>query len=371
MSYATAVTGVERATFAFPDGSVALQDITLLAEPGELLAVIGPSGSGKSSLLRAIAGLLDLDSGRVLIAGEYTTGSPQDRDVAMVFEQTQLIAFLDVARNMSLGLDVRHVPSAEAHERVADRARRLRLTRLLARKPATLSRGEAARVGIGRALVRVPKAFLLDEPLAHLDAQERAGTRQQISAVIRETGVTALLVTHDPADALSIGDRAAVLDHGSVVQVAPPRELYDAPANVFVADFVSTVPIGLVPATLVVSGAMAGYQVGTRTLPTWLPAPDAVAGYRDRQVLLGLRAEDVYEDPRPEHGILTGVVATVEYVGPHAIVGMLVGEHRIHARFDRHTSVRPGSAVTVGIDAARAHVFDPISRRALANPPRG
>ena len=243
------------------------------------------------------------------------------------------------------------------------------LSRLLRRRPQTLSRGEQARVGIGRALVRTPRAFLLDEPLAHLDAGARAETRRHIREAVTETGVTTLYVTHDQSEAMAIGDRVAVLDQGSVVQVSSPRELYRAPVNTFVADFVGSVPIGLVPARLVVSGGMAGYRIGDRTLTTWTSPPSSLEGYRDKDVLLGLRADDVHEIPQPEHVRVTGLVTGLERTGRHAVVSIQVGDHRLNARFDGRARVRPGDTVTVGVDAVRAHVFDPVSKRAIAHPP--
>ena len=371
MSQPNGVTGLDRATAVHPDGSVALREASLFAEPGELLAVLGPSGSGKSSLLRAIAGLLPLRSGRVVLDGEEAVEPIGKRGVAMVFEDNHLIPFLDVARNISFPLDLAHVPPQETRARVAEHARGLRLTRLLPRKPATLSHGEKARVGIGRALVRVPRVFLLDEPLAHFDAGERIRMRHHLSDVVRNAGVTTFYVTHDQSEALAIGDRVAVLNDGAVVQVASPRQLYDEPVNTFVADFVGAAPIGLLPARVVVSGGIAGYRVGARTLPTWSALPAALASYRDGPVLLGVRPEDVYEYPLPEHGTLAGLVARVELTGPHALVSVQVGYDRLTARFGGRTSVRPGDPVTVGIDAARMHVFDSVTQRALVHPAAG
>ncbi len=368
---ASGVTGLDHATVVYPGGTVALHEVTLCAEPGEVLAVLGPSGSGKSSMLRAIAGLLPLRGGRALIDGTEAVADTGARGVAMVFEDSHLIPFLDVAKNLSFPLDLAHTPSDLTQRRVQEQARGLRLTRLLPRKPATLSHGEKARVGIGRALVRAPHAFLLDEPLAHFDAAERVRMRQHLGEVVRTAGVTTFYVTHDQSEALALGDRVAVLDAGRVVQVAPPRDLYDRPLNTFVADFVGAAPIGLLPARVVGSGTTVGYQVGNRTLPAWEAPPAALAAYLGRGVLLGLRAEDVHEHPAPEHGTLSGVVTLVELTGPHVFVGLLVGEHRLNARFDRRTRVRPGDLVTVGVDAARAHVFDPVTRNALVHPDAG
>lgn len=364
----SAVTGVEHATVIHKDATVALRDVTLLAQPGELLAVLGPSGSGKSTLLRSIAGLTKLTRGRVLIDGVPTATDAQYRGVAMVFEDTALVPFLDVARNMSFALDINKAAPEETRARVEERARGLRLTRLLPRKPATLSRGEQARVGLGRALVRAPKAFLLDEPLAHFDPGERVRMRQHLREVVKEAGVTTWYVTHEQTEALAIGDRIAVINDGALVQVGTSAQLYDEPMNTFVAGFVGTLPMGFVPARVVVSGAMAGYVIGDRTLPTWTAPPAGLDRGADQAILLGLRPEDVHEHPHPEHGTVTGVVTAMELTGQHATVTIAVAGQRLWARFSGRTQVRPGDRITVGVDAARAHVFDPVSQRAIAHP---
>jgi multiple sugar transport system ATP-binding protein len=364
----SAVTGVEHATVVHKDATVALRDVTLLSEPGELLAVLGPSGSGKSTLLRSIAGLTRLTRGRVLIDGVPTAAEAEHRGVAMVFEDTALVPFLDVARNMSFALDLTKTAPEETRTRVEERARGLRLSRLLPRKPATLSRGEQARVGLGRALVRAPKAFLLDEPLAHFDSGERIRMRQHLREVVKQAGVTTWYVTHDQNEALAIGDRIAVINDGALVQVGTSTQLYNEPVDTFVAGFVGTLPMGLVPARLVVSGAMAGYVIGDRTLPTWTAPPAGFEGGTDRPILLGLRPEDVHEHPRPEHGTVTGIVTAMQLTGQHATMTIAVGGQELWARFSGRTPVRPGDRITVGVDAARTHVFDPVSQRALAHP---
>lgn len=368
MPRSSGITGLERATVAFPDGTVAVRDATLLAEPGELLTVVGPSGSGKTSMLRAIAGLATLRSGRAVIDGQYTVGPPQSRGVAMVFEQDQLMPFLSVAGNLSFALGLGGVPADETRERVGKQARALRINRLMPRKADTLSPGERARVGIGRELVREPRVFLLDEPLAHLDAQHRAEVRRHIRDAVKQAGVTTMWVTHDHAEAMAVGDRVAVVNNGAVVQVGTARTLYDEPVDAFVADFVGSASIGLLPAHVVVADGMAGFQVGTRTLPTWTPLPAQLQGYRGRPVLIGIRGEDVYEHPQPEHGTVTGTVEAVEPTGRHTHVCLRVGDHRLNARFDGRSRVWPGDVVTVGVDAARAHVFDAATRQALSHP---
>jgi multiple sugar transport system ATP-binding protein len=364
-------TGLDRATVVQRDGTVALKDVTVLARPGELLAVLGPSGSGKSTLLRAIAGLVKVETGRVLIAGESTTAPPALRDIAMVFENTQLMPMLNIAKNMGFGLAVRHVPAPEAERQVQLQSKRLRISRLLGRLPTEVSAGERGQVGIGRALVRTPKAFLLDEPLAHVDAHERARMRRVIAETVRATSVSTFYVTHDQSDALAIGDRIAVLNGGRLVQIGTPREIYDAPASLFVADFVGAVPIGALPARLVQSGGMGGYQVGYHTLPTWQPLPVELAGHIGRQVTLGLRPEDVRDAgsaPDPDHVCLSGQVRAIDRNGRDAYLTVHVGEHRVVARFSGRSEARVGDRVTIAIDSARAHVFDAATGLALYHP---
>lgn len=364
-------TGLEGATIVQRDGTVSLEDITVLARPGELLAVLGPSGSGKSTLLRAIAGLAKVRSGRVLIAGTPTRLDPAHRDLAMVFERTQLMPMLDVAKNMGFGLRTRHVPANEVRRQVETQSRRLRVSRLLRRMPNQLSAGERGQVGIGRALVRTPKAFLLDEPLAHVDAHERARMRRVIAETVRATRVSTLYVTHDQSDALAIGDRIAVLKAGRVVQIATPRELYDRPADLFVADFIGTVALGILPGRLISSGDLAGFQVGNRTLPTWRPLPAELAKHVGREVTLGIRAEDVREagrNPDPDHSRLTGAVKAIDRNGRDTFLTIEVGGNRLVARFAGMAAARVGDVVTVAVDPARAHVFDTTTGAALYHP---
>ena len=365
-------TGLDAVTVVQRDGTVSLSDLTVLARPGELLAVLGPSGSGKSTLLRAIAGLAKLRSGRVLICGSPTTVGTAQRDLAMVFERTQLMPLLDVARNMGFGLQMRKVPADQVRRQVESQSRRLRVGRLLRRMPAELSAGQAGQVGIGRALVRTPKAFLLDEPLAHVDPQERARMRRVIAETVKATRVSTLYVTHDQSDALAIGDRIAVLRAGRLVQIATPRELYDRPADHFVADFVGPVRLGTLPGRLVASGGLAGFQVHSRTLPTWQPVPAELAGHVGRDVLLGLRPEHVGEarrDPDPDESRLTGTVVTIDRNGRDAFLTIQIAAGiRLVARFSGRTAARVGDVVAVAVNPARAHVFDAYTGTALYHP---
>jgi multiple sugar transport system ATP-binding protein len=280
---------------------------------------------------------------------------------------------------------VQHRPEAEVHERVRGRARQLRLSRLLSRRPGELSGGERGLVGIGRALVQIPDVFLLDEPLGDLDAVQRVEVRRQIVEVVRSLGVPTLFVTHDPAEGVAVADRVAVLHEGAVAQVGRPRELYERPASLFVAGFVCGVPIGLLPARLVSAGGQAGFEVGTRTLPMWRAVPPPLLGHVGREVVLGLRAEDVHDagaGADPNTVTLDAVVGHVEYTGRQNVVTMVVAAPPVvapgadfpvgsssgatlHSFFPPSAVVRPGDAVRVAVDAAQAHVFDAVTGRAL------
>ncbi len=359
------VTGLHGARVVHRDGTVALDGVTLLAEPGEVLVVVGASGSGKSTVLRAIAGLVRLKSGSVLIDGSPTSASPQLRNVAMVFEDTQLMPFLTVARNMGFGLHTRHTPEDEAARRVAEQASRLRVRRLLHRLPNQISAGQRGQVGIGRALVMSPRAFLLDEPLAHVDAHERIRMRRVISETVRGAGVTTLWVTHDQDEALAVADRVALLREGAVVQIAAPRQMYDRPADLLVADFLGALPAGRLRATLVESGGQGGYRVGSRVLPTWRPLPPELTPWVGRDVVLGLRPEAVQvrsDDPDPHLARLDGLARWVERRGSDTYVTAVYGDgNRLVARDSGRSGARPGDLVPLLVDASRAMVCEPQS----------
>jgi multiple sugar transport system ATP-binding protein len=306
----------------------------------------------------------------------------------MVFQSSALLPFLDVARNLGWGLRAQHRPEAEVEERVGRRARQLRLGRFLNRRPSQLSGGERGLVGIGRALVQVPDVLLLDEPLGDLDAVQRVEVRRQIVATVRSLGVPTLYVTHDPAEGLVIADRVALLHEGRIVQVGTPRDLYERPVDVFVAGFIGSPPIGLLPARLASAGGQAGFRVGTRTLPLWQPVPPPLLDHVGREVVLGLRAEDLHPAGAghdPDAVTLDAVVSHVEFTGRHHVVAVVVeapwdspgggvpgggsSGGTVHAFFPPRAVVRPGDAVRVTVDATRAHVFDPATGRALWHPP--
>ena len=381
-------TGWERVTVV-RNGTTVLRDVTLRAADGELLVVLGSSGSGKSTLLRVLAGLDKVSSGDVVIKGRTVTELPTEkRRVSMVFEASALIPFLDVSHNLGWGLRAQGLPEGDVVERVTGRARQLRLSRLLSRRPAELSRGEKGLVGVGRALVQVPDVFLLDEPLAGLDAAQRISVRREVVDAVRRLGVPTIYVTHDQTEGLAVADRVALLHEGAVVQVGGPRELYERPVDLVAAGFVGSPSIGLLPARLVSSAGQAGFVVGERTLPLWRPVPPSLGDHLGREVVLGLRAEDVHDAAAgqdPESVALDAVATDVEYTGRHTAVTMAVGAPPVtapgvelsaggssgatlHSFFPGRAAVRPGDPLRIAVRAADAHVFDAVTGRALWHP---
>lgn len=309
----------------------ALAGVDLDAREGELVVVVGPSGSGKSTLLRVIAGLERADNGRVEVTGrDITDFPPGDRDVAMVFQEYALYPHITVERNISFGLSARRVPDAEIKRRVDDAAAMLHLDGVLYRRPAELSGGERQRVALARAIVRTPAVFLLDEPLANLDAALRASTRAEIRGLQRRLATTMLHITHDQTEALTLGDRVVVLRAGRIEQIAPPRELYDRPATAFVASFIGNPPMNLFP------GELFGIHDGRR------------AGVRAERV----RLVDVDE------GRLVGRITSVDHLGSDCVVHVDVLGHRALVRTDPDSAPRPGDEIGLGFGDIDVHTFD-------------
>ena len=288
--------------------SPSVDGLSLEVADGEFLVLVGPSGCGKSTTLRMLAGLEEVDSGRILIGGrDVTHVPPKDRDIAMVFQNYALYPHMTVADNMGFALKIAGVPAEERAARVLEAARMLDLEALLDRKPKALSGGQRQRVAMGRAIVRQPQAFLMDEPLSNLDAKLRVQTRTQIAALQRRLGVTTVYVTHDQTEALTMGDRIAVLKEGRLQQLGTPRELYETPANVFVAGFIGSPAMNLLPAEL------AGDLV--RVGAAELAAPPAVrAAASGTGVTLGIRPEDLALAPAGAVG-LPVMIDLVEELG--------------------------------------------------------
>jgi multiple sugar transport system ATP-binding protein len=331
----------------------ALAGLSLAVGEGELLALLGPSGSGKSTALRVVAGLEQADAGRVLIGGrDVTLTAPAQRDVAMVFQSFALFPHLTVRENIGFGLAARRTPAAEREQRVRGAAEVLGLGALLERRPQALSGGERQRVALARALAGRPKVLLMDEPLSNLDAPLRERARAEIRRLHRETGATVVYVTHDQGEALSLGERVALLDGGRLRQVGAPDEVYEHPADRVVARFVGSPPMNLVPAR-VAGGVLRG--PGAIVLP--LPPSAAVA--EGDEVLAGFRPEGARCPVALGAGdAFPAVLDVVERAGHERLWQLRVGEQQLAVRPPRDATAAPGETVGVAVDAAAVRLFD-------------
>ena len=358
--------GVEK---TFPGGIVAARGVDLSVEDGELFVIVGPSASGKSTLLRLVAGLESTDGGSILLDGRRIDGlAPRDRDVAMVFQDQVVYPHLNVFENIAFGLRARGVSRDEIVGRVEGTSSVLGVAECLQRPPSTLSGGQRRRVALGRGMVLRPKLFLLDEPFAGLDAPLRASTRAELVDLRRKLGATMILVTHDQGEALALGDRIAVLDQGRVVQVASPLELYDRPADRFVARFIGQPGMNLLPCLL----AREGPTLSIRLL--WLESREPwsvplrnswasrLAGLRVPRVDLGLRPEQIgLTVLAPDSTFDTSLPSTVERLEPmgHETLAYLkVGSHELAVRLPARTTIRVGDRVGMRLDLDKATWFD-------------
>jgi multiple sugar transport system ATP-binding protein len=377
---------LENVTKRFRGGVEAVRDLTLTVEPGEFIVLVGPSGCGKSTVLRLIAGLEELTRGRIYLGDkDVSTQLPQQRDVAMVFQSYALYPRMSVRRNMGFGLRMRRTPKAERNRRVAEVARTLGLEDLLDRRPAALSGGQRQRVAMGRAIVREPRVFLMDEPLSNLDAKLRVSMRAQLSLLHQRLGVTTVYVTHDQVEAMTLGQRVAVLRDGVLQQYATPKELFHNPVNLFVAAFIGSPAMNFVHAA-VTDGIARFADV---TLP--LPAGSSLAN-ADRRVVLGVRPTGF--SPASGNGwpVLDAVPEVVEELGDERYVVFDVDAQRVdtdatraavearaddalllpedRARFTvrlpTEVPVAVGKPLSLTINPERLHFFDSDTGEALA-----
>ena len=343
----------DRATRLFPGSDVpAVDQLDLHIEDGEFLVLVGPSGCGKSTSLRMLAGLEDVDGGQILIGGrDVTHAEPKDRDIAMVFQNYALYPHMTVAENMGFALKLAGTDKTEIRKRVGEAADMLDLGDYLDRKPKALPGGQRQRVAMGRAIVRQPQVFLMDEPLSNLDAKLRVQTRTQIAQLQRRLGTTTVYVTHDQVEAMTMGDRVAVLKGGVLQQCASPRELYRRPANVFVAGFMGSPSMNLftVPVT------DGGVQIGDQLVPVPRDVLTAAGG---REVIFGIRPEHV---EIADSGGLKLEIDVVEELGSEAFVfGRTTVSGRTEnlvARVDWRNPPEKGQVVHVRVDEAHAHLF--------------
>jgi multiple sugar transport system ATP-binding protein len=346
------------------DTPPAVDALDLEVKDGEFMVLVGPSGSGKTTALRMLAGLEPLDGGRVEIGErDVTFVPPKDRDIAMVFQNYALYPQKTVAENMGFALKMQHIPRAERDRRVREAARLLDLDeKLLDRKPKQLSGGQRQRVAMGRAIVREPKVFLMDEPLSNLDAKLRVQTRSQIAELQRRLGITTVYVTHDQVEAMTMGHRVAVLSGGKLQQVASPRELYDNPVNEFVAGFIGSPAMNLQTVPLADDGA----RLAGTTFP--LPAAIRTAASRSglRELVLGIRPEHLHLADGA--GELSGEVMLVEELGADALLHVRLAEsgNQVVARTEGRKPPAPGQDVTFHVQPDDVFAFDPTTGARLA-----
>ena len=376
---------IEQVTKIYPDGFRAIESLDLSVADGEFMVLVGPSGCGKTTALRMIAGLEEITDGIVRIGDRVVNDvQAKDRDVAMVFQNYALYPHMTVAENIGFALTQRKMAKDEIARRVRDAATILGLGGYLERKPGQLSGGQRQRVAMGRAIVREPRAFLMDEPLSNLDAKLRVQMRAEVTRIQRRVGVATLYVTHDQVEAMTMGDRVAVLRDGVLQQCDEPQSLYDAPANMFVAAFMGSPPMNLFEARL--GDDATGVFLGSQRLDLG-DLPDTRPGlrrYTNRRITLGVRAEDLTLDAE---GPLSAQVDLVEALGSDLLVHfttdatsvevdavldedaelgepILVGESHV-ARLAPRARVRPGDRVRFSAEADRLHFFDATSGAAI------
>ncbi|HLM92212.1 MAG TPA: sn-glycerol-3-phosphate ABC transporter ATP-binding protein UgpC [Gaiellaceae bacterium] len=386
----------DRVAKVYPDGTRACSDLSLEIDDGEFMVLVGPSGCGKTTALRMVAGLEEISEGVVRIGDRVVNHVPsRDRDIAMVFQSYALYPHLSVYDNIAFGLKLRNEKKAEIDTRVNEAARILGLEPFLKRKPRALSGGQRQRVAMGRAIVRRPQAFLMDEPLSNLDAKLRVQTRAEIARIQDDLGVTTIYVTHDQIEAMTMGDRVAVMRKGQLQQVAAPQELYDRPVNLFVGGFIGSPAMNLVETTLEASNGTLHALIGDERLALSSELIDqrpALKGFEGKLVVLGIRPEDLedaaIETDAPPDRRLRGKVELTEALGSEVMVHIgvgarpalteevrelaeEVGDERAVAeseeeerttmvgRFSPRSQVKEGESLEMVVDTSSMHFFDP------------
>jgi len=378
---------LDRVTKVFADDVVAVDDVSLEIADGEFMVLVGPSGCGKSTILRILAGLEDVTAGEIHIGDRQVTDlAPKDRDVAMVFQTYALYPNMTVEQNLGFGLKLRKTPKEELRRRVRDVAGILGLDSLMSRKPSALSGGQRQRVAMGRAMVREPQAFLMDEPLSNLDAKLRVQMRAELARLHDRLKTTTIFVTHDQVEAMTLGERVAALRDGILQQVDTPQNLYRHPTNLFVAAFIGSPPMNLIEATISGTGAsFAGFR-----LP--LAPGTELSPYEGLSVILGIRPADLEDadlghadrptievraDVTEELGSEVNVIFTVDAPplqteqtlaaapADSEDLPVIAEGAQFCARVDARTSVRPGSTIRLAVDPERFHFFDPETGRAI------
>ncbi|GAB4110434.1 MAG: ABC transporter ATP-binding protein [Roseiflexaceae bacterium] len=348
-----------------------LKDLNIDIADQEFLVLVGPSGCGKTTALRCLAGLEEITDGSILIGDRVVNDvPPKDRDIAMVFQSYALYPHMSVYDNMAFGLKLRKTPKQEIDRRVKEAAEMLKIGHLLDRKPKALSGGQRQRVALGRAIVRNPAVFLMDEPLSNLDAKLRVETRAEISKLHQRLKTTFIYVTHDQTEAMTMGTRIAVMKDGILQQLDTPQTLYDHPANMFVAGFIGSPSMNFFEATLQRADGGVRVDLGRFSLPVPSSKLDMVSSYVGKPVYFGIRPEDVHDShyfPRgvDESAKVTSTVTVVEPLGSEVYAFIDNGGKELVARLDPRTTAKVGQPLEVIVDMAKMHIFDKETEKAV------
>ncbi len=349
----------------YPGGVTAVSDFCLEIQDKEFIIFVGPSGCGKSTTLRMIAGLEEITEGELYIGDKLMNDiAPKDRDIAMVFQNYALYPHMTVYENMAFGLKLRKTPKEEIKRRVEEAAEILGITHLLDRKPKAMSGGQKQRVALGRAIVRNPKVFLLDEPLSNLDAKLRATMRTELTKIHKKVGTTFVYVTHDQVEAMTMATRIVVMKDGFIQQVDTPQNLYDKPVNMFVAGFIGTPQMNFINALLEKKddGVYVSFEGHSLKLPDEKANDPAIADYIGKEVVAGIRPECIHDEPiylsSMSENVIEVDVDVTELMGAEIYLYLSVGEQNMTARVSSRSQARAGDKISVAVEAGRIHLFD-------------
>lgn len=357
----------------YPGDVTAVSDFNLEIEDKEFVILVGPSGCGKSTTLRMIAGLEEISKGELYIGDRLVNDvPPKDRDIAMVFQNYALYPHMTVYKNMAFGLELRKTPKDEIDKRVHEAAKVLDIEHLLDRKPKALSGGQRQRVALGRAMVRNPAVFLLDEPLSNLDAKLRTAMRTEIIKLHQRLGTTFVYVTHDQTEAMTMGDRIVVMKDGFVQQVDTPQNLYDFPCNIFVATFIGSPQMNMMNATLVKEGGSYFADIdGDKLLIDSAKITPALEAYVGKSIKAGIRPEDIKDDAefmeKHSESTITATVEVSELMGAEIYLYLLYKGYKLTARVAPTSTSKNGTDIKVALNTAKLHLFDPETELAILN----